>query len=317
MGRVNLAWATCLVLGCCCLTFQAQTHAAQQKKNDDKLKIGNGALLRRMFGNSDTAKPSAEKSRPTQKDAFEATRKRIANDTERLKEKLGFKQPSESDEDRATEQKAAGSSSVADPRGQFAPQMPNRRSISDQMRNQTPATPTAGNIRPPSTEPARLYLGSQTTARQPSSMPSPNSVPRLAISDDRLSDNRLSDSNVAPRNQPRVPAQPTFATPRAEASLPTFDVEGPTPTPVTFGAFGIIVDAKATGLLIKAVKPKSVAAHIGLRPGDTIKNVAGLEVSIVEEIDSLVEVLEPEDEFEITYLRDGKPKTDSFSIPKQ
>ncbi len=323
MGRVNLAWATCLVLGCCCLTFQSQTHAAQQKKNDDQLKIGNGALLRRIFGNSDTAKPNAEKSRPTQKDAFEATRKRIANDTERLKEKLGFKQPSESDEDRATAQNAAGSSSVADPRAQFAPQMPNRRSISDQLRNPTPATPTAGNIRPPSTtEPARLYSGSPPSARQPSGMPSPNSVPRLAISDDRLSDNRLSDNrlsdnNVAPRNQPRVPTQPTYATPRAEASLPTFDVEGPTPTPVTFGAFGIIVDAKATGLLIKAVKPKSVAAHIGLRPGDTIKNVAGLEVSVVEEIDSLVEVLEPEDEFEITYIRDGKPKTDSFSIPKR
>jgi S1-C subfamily serine protease len=120
-----------------------------------------------------------------------------------------------------------------------------------------------------------------------------------------------------PKNQPRVPAEPTYASPPRPlpSSIEETEERRP-PQPATFGAFGIIVDSDETsGLLITSVKPKSLAAHIGLRSGDLIKNVAGLDVSVVEEIDSLVEVLEPEDEFEITFVRDRKSQTQAFSIP--
>ena len=309
MGQMNLAWSTCLALSFISLLPQSYLQAAQQKRSEDSPKFGNGALLRRMFGDSETAKQNAENARTKQKEAFEATRQRIASDTERLKEKLGFKPAEDGDKAPAADPKTSRSNTATEPRAQFAPQPPNRLSITDQSRNLTPATPTAGNARP-QTPMSRTNSASGTGLRPPGGLPTPNvlspsPVPRLAISDDP----------PGPRNQPRVPSQPTFAAPPTTPPLPSYDVEDPKPTPVTFGAFGIIVDTKASGLLIKAVKPKSVAAHIGLRQGDTIKNVAGLDVTGVEEIDSLVEVLEPEDEFEITYIRDGKPTTESFSVP--
>lgn len=325
MARMNHVWSTGLALGFLSLLLPGQLQAApQNKKADDKLKIGNGAILRRMFGDAESAKKSVEKAKTAQKEALESTRQRINNETERLKEKLGFKQPSTDSEegDVGVDQSSASrdpnrTNPTNEPRRQFSPQLPNNRlSISDQRRNQTPATAASGIVPPTSPSSARSKPGAVKPGSPPSALPTPMEVPRLLISDETPS----------PRNQPRVPNQPTFAAPLAPTPfqtpgipgpMPAEEVSDPQPQPATFGAFGIIVDAKATGLLIKAVKPKSVAAHIGLRPGDTIKNVAGLDVSVVEEIDSLVEVLEPEDEFEITFLRDGKPQTDSFSIPKK
>jgi hypothetical protein len=313
MGRTNNSWSTILTLGFVALLLPGQLFAAQQKSNDDKLKIGNGAILRRLFGDAESNKQKMEKARTAQKETFDATRQRLASETERLKEKLGFKQPAEKEEPRdeeptIAERNPVRNSSTVEPRSQFAPQAPNRLSISDQARNRTPATPAAAIVRPPA-QPLNTQ-GRAAPNRPATNPPSANQVPRLVISDDA----------PAPRNQPRVPSQPTFVSPPAGTTATnssTLEVEDPKPTPATFGAFGIIVDAKASGLLIKAIKPKSVAATIGLRPGDQITNVAGLDVTAVEEIDSLVEVLEPEDEFEITFYRDGKTQTETFSIPKQ
>ena len=53
MGRTNNSWSTILTLGFVALLLPGQLFAAQQKSNDDKLKIGNGAILRRLFMNQE------------------------------------------------------------------------------------------------------------------------------------------------------------------------------------------------------------------------------------------------------------------------
>lgn len=70
------------------------------------------------------------------------------------------------------------------------------------------------------------------------------------------------------------------------------------------------------GLRILSVKTRSVAEKIGLRAGDVLVSVAGLEIEHVQEIDSLVEVLEAGDAFEIEFLRQGKPERQEFIVPE-
>lgn len=323
MRRTRIFRSVLFVVGFVLLLSQTQLHAAQQR-NDEKQKFGNGALLRRMFGSGEAAKDSAkqslEKARTAQKEALEATRRRISSDAEKLKETLGFKQPAENREE--AEKKAAvnrnsGPASPAlEPRNQFAPQAPQRRSIADDSRERTPAT----------------AISRATPRTNGPNQAKPNALPggapnRLETQSRNLQvpEFSIGDNAPAPRNQPRVPTQPTFAaTPpatadlkhRADASI--LEMEENKPQSKTFGAFGVIVADDATaGLRIQSVKQKSVAASIGLRQGDTIKSIAGLDVTAVEEIDSLVEVLEPEDEFEIVFIRDGKSQTETFSIPKK
>ncbi|MDP1562391.1 MAG: hypothetical protein Q8M16_13520, partial [Pirellulaceae bacterium] len=227
MARMNHVWSTCLAFGFLSLLLQGQLHAApQNKKNDDKLTIGNGAILRRMFGDAESAKKSVDKARTAQKEALESTRQRINNETERLKEKLGFKQPStESEEgDAGIDQSTANrqpnrTNSANEPRSQFSPQLPNRLSISDQRRNQTPATPTAGIVPPPSSTSARSKSIALKPGSPPSALPTPTDVSRLLITDETPS----------PRNQPRVPIQPTFAAPLASTPFQAPGVPSSTP----------------------------------------------------------------------------------------
>lgn len=325
MVRTRLFQLVLLVAGCVLVLSETQLHAAPQR-NEEKQKFGNGALLRRMFGAGEAAKDSAkqslEKARTAQKEALEATRRRISSDAEKLKETLGLKQPAENLEE--TEKKAAANriagqtSPALEPRNQFAPQAPQRRSIADDSRERTPAKAISG-----ATPRANA---SNSFQPKPNALPGagPNQV-KNQPRDIQVPELSITDETPAPRNQPRVPTQPTFAaapptipTANQGTDAPIVETEETKPQPKTFGAFGVIVSDDATaGLSIKSVKPKSVAASIGLRSGDTIKNVAGLDVTVVEEIDSLVEVLEPEDEFEITFIRDGKSQTQTFSIPKK
>ncbi|MBL8889682.1 MAG: PDZ domain-containing protein [Planctomycetaceae bacterium] len=325
MGRARIIRSVLFVFGFALVFSETPLHAVQQR-NDEKVKIGNGALLRRMFGAGDAAKDSAkqslEKARTAQKEALDATRQRLSSDAEKLKEKLGLKQPDENtaqaEAPPADQSKGEPAKRALEPRNQFAPKAPQRRSIADDTRERTPATAISGAT------PRTNLSNSLETKPNASSSGAPNRL-KTQARDVQVPELSITDAAPAPRNQPRVPAQPTFATPPPATSIasqgtdvPAVEMEDPKPQPKTFGAFGVIVsDDVAEGLRIKAVKPKSVAANIGLRPGDTIKNVAGLDVTVVEEIDSLVEVLEPEDEFEITFSRDGKPQTQNFSIPKK
>ncbi len=310
MGQMKFARVAFCCVGFTFLTLQPWALGAQERRNDEKIQIGNGAILRRLFGDGEP-KPAKEKARTTPQDALTATRERITSDAEKLKEKLGIKDsPNRPDGDAVSKpvgnRNANRANSNVKPNSAFAPQAANRSPAATPNRNKTNATPTAGTTRPKAVASAdklpRVPITKPSTSANP-----PIQVPRLELSDDV----------PEPKNQPRVPAEPTYASPPRPlpSSIEETEERRP-PQPATFGAFGIIVDSDETsGLLIKSVKPKSLAAHIGLRSGDLIKNVAGLDVSVVEEIDSLVEVLEPEDEFEITFVRDRKSQTQAFSIP--
>jgi hypothetical protein len=178
--------------------------------------------------------------------------------------------------------------------------------------------------------------------------------PRVAAG--RITDNQLGLDpryNVAPpgpRNQPRVPSRPSSATvgsgalgstsigtigdSNLELVSPTrgavsnsarrsvsesLEIEEVAPPPAGYGAFGIMAEEPSPtrpGLRILSVKTRSVAEKIGLTAGDVLVSVAGLEIEHVQEIDSLVEVLEAGDAFEIEFLRQGKPQRQEFIVPE-
>jgi hypothetical protein len=317
-----------LLVGGACAVPEAE---AQQRK-DDSPRFGNGAFLRRIFGEPEPPKKSAAKGKTPERLSLEASRQRFKEDTDKLKEKLGFGPTREPGSGLAQGQISDREASL--PRSQFAPQSPTRQSISDYgdaLSGQTPPL-HFGNPALSGSPPTRSASAPGLAAAPASGSPRLTPPPTWRPEAPERSENSVMD--LGPRNQPKVPAQPTLAVRPSSTPLPsatkvanpdsaviagsTTDAteDGP---PTTFGAFGIIVDSKASGpgLAIKAVRPKSIAATIGLKPGDVLQNVAGLDIGVVQEIDSLVEVLEPEDEFEITFVRQGKPQTQTFSVPQK
>ncbi|MDA8369589.1 MAG: trypsin-like peptidase domain-containing protein [Nocardiopsaceae bacterium] len=70
-------------------------------------------------------------------------------------------------------------------------------------------------------------------------------------------------------------------------------------------------DEKAGG---EAVEPDGPADKAGLQPGDVIVEFDGTEVSDSQELLSLVSEKKPDDEVEITYERDGKPRSTSLTL---
>ena len=178
--------------------------------------------------------------------------------------------------------------------------------------------------------------------------------PRVAagrITDNPLGlDPRYNLAPPGPRNQPRVPSRPSSATVGSgalgstssgaigdgnlERVTPTrvaesdsvrrsvsesLEIEEVAPPQAGYGAFGIMAEEPSPtrpGLKILSVKTRSVAEKIGLRAGDVLVSVAGLEIEHVQEIDSLVEVLEAGDAFEIEFLRQGKPQRQEFIVPE-
>jgi len=332
---IRLKFAGILVVWLLVAAAVEPLQAAPQRK-DEAPKFGNGAMLRRIFGDGEKTKQAVEKAKTAQRDSLEATRQRFKRDSDTLKEKLGFQsKPDEAPS--ATAASQAGRIADEPPHRfslPFAPQQPDRLSISDRQDPRATAPILPASVLRSNNNPNALStransnvagdmdgqnsaVGSGVGMTGPRQPAAPRPIPAAS-----------SAFEPAPRNQPRVPSQPTFASP--QTLLPTESIgnragsilerglELPTNAPPSFGAFGIIVETSETvpGLVIKSIKPKSVAAHAGLQPGDVIKNVAGLDVKFVEEVDSLVEVLEPEDEFEITFLRKGKSQTKTFSLPQ-
>jgi hypothetical protein len=304
-------------------TLSVSELAAQQKK-DDPPRFGNGVLLRRIFGESESPKATAPKPKPAERMSLEASRQRLKEDTDKLKDKLGL--GSNRDPGNAVAQgRISDQGANVTPRTQFAPQASARQTLSDYGDVASATAPQLhfGNPQPAGSQATRAMAASAVPVTPPKMTPPPTWRPDVPGRPEN------SVMEVGPRNQPRVPAQPTRAvvppsgqqasaiSGQPERADATPDAESATPT--TFGAFGIIVDPKAAGpgLTIRAVRPKSIAATIGLKSGDILKNVAGLDIGVVQEIDSLVEVLEPDDEFEITFIRQGKPQTQTFSVPQK
>lgn len=350
MSQVRFrVWAGVMAFGISCGWSALAQAAPQQGKESPR--FGNGAFLKRVFGGSndqsqakaadlskrpaqqnsvektaDKAKASWDQARNATREGWEAGRQRLKADSDKLRERLGIKSGEEEAElaanddlelpnsgreaanagrepavawrpDRSDE--AANQST--EPRSKFAPQGGARSSISDQTE--------------------RGVVARSASDRRP--VPGRNSgdaVARPSPLGGSLGDSgRLggSDRMPGPVNQPRVPAAPTFA-PASSSSRSVVGAVDASPVEAKFGAFGALAapaTSAGSGLLIKAVRPKSIAAQLGLLPGDLITNVAGLSVDFIEEIDSLVEVLEAEDEFDLTFQRGGKSQSKSFRMP--
>lgn len=245
-----------------------------------KFKLGNGALLRKVFGKEDPKsddskeKKQPEKAEPkkslwpspgdsktkSERPSFDETRRKLEEDARRLQEDLRkkFKSPFQNN-----------------------PQTPSRES-----------KPSLSAYAP-TTDPAVNRNGLRSVMDQSQSKPTVNPY----IASGRM------PRNAGPQNQPRVPApnrQPTIA--RSPATN-----DGQIPAAAAGPGFGIIGRPTAGGgIQVTDVRPDSMADSIGVRRGDVLTSVAGLELSAVEEIDAITNVLQKEDQFEVFFNRNGK-----------
>lgn len=262
-----------------------------------KLKIGNGALLKKMFGGRDDRddkpkdrEPERERepekkapwydfeaarknrSEPRQplaapgRESFEQTRKRLEDDARRMQDELRQKLAAPFQRPPASAQRNAADALTGRP---------------------TPVDPPTG--------PRSMASVLDGTNRKPE--------PLVRSGMQR---------SVGPQNQPRISAQTRRPTEQPDP-IPT---QGTTLDSVGGGDPGFGVAGKSLGkrgIQVTQVQPGSAAESIGIRPGDVLENVAGLELSSVEEIDAITNVLQPEDQFEVAFRRDGKPETRMLS----
>lgn len=83
--------------------------------------------------------------------------------------------------------------------------------------------------------------------------------------------------------------------------------------------FGINVqvDFAKSALKILAVSPRSHAKKYGLRQGDLIVEVAGAKPTHIEDVDSLLRILGPDEQFELDLIRNGKRVTKLINGPEE
>lgn len=259
-----------------CLTLPGDAFGFQ------KLKIGNGALLRKMFGGRDddpspkkaekppakAAEKKAESKLPfgssMSRSAFEETRRKLEEDARRMQDDLRNRFKSPFSTNRET-----------------SPQVP------------TPASPQA----------MKSVMSGQAAQR--------NTAQPLVRSG-------ITPRDAGPQNQPRVTAE--SRRPRTPTTPPqlTFDQPAPAQQPPgglpTGPGFGVIgTTAAGGGIQVRQVKPGSAAESIGIRPGDLLENVAGLDLSAVEEIDAITNVMQDGDQFEVAFRRNGQRQSRMLS----
>ena len=69
------------------------------------------------------------------------------------------------------------------------------------------------------------------------------------------------------------------------------------------------VPAGTKGVYIGKVRPKTVAAHHDLKPGDIITSFAGKRVRTMVALDQMVETLKVGDKATVKFLRDGQDQS--------
>lgn len=259
-----------------CLTLPGDAFGFQ------KLKIGNGALLRKMFGGRDDEATPKKAEKPPAKatdkkgesklpfgssmsrSAFEETRRKLEEDARRMQEDL---------------------------RNRFKSPFSTNRETSPQ-----PPSPT-------SSQSMRSVLSAQPTNRN---------VPQPLVR------SGITPRDAGPENQPRVTAESRRPrTPSTPSQLPvpplTTAQQAPRGLPAGPG-FGVIgISATGGGIQVRQIKPGSAAESIGIQPGDILENVAGLDLSAVEEIDAITNVMQEGDQFEVAFRRNGKPQSRTLS----
>lgn len=261
----------------------ALAHPLQERP-----KLGNGALLKRIFGGERNDSPSPASSRNQKPEAdspdntpaarakakLDEARKQFQADAARMQQQLQKRIAGESPNDAA---------SPASPASAAAPAAPVADTLGDQNDFQS-------------------VLESRAALNVANASP-----PIRSINDRSFS----SPAELGPQNQPR-PGQ-------NKTNLPAAALD-PSNTAARTGAlsqgFGVEHSPgfKGQGVQVRRVAPGSIADSLGVQQGDVIKSVAGVELSTIEEIDSLTKILQPEDQFEVFFERNGKTVSKMMSL---
>lgn len=69
-----------------------------------------------------------------------------------------------------------------------------------------------------------------------------------------------------------------------------------------------------SGALVVGIDPRSPAAKAGIRPGDVIVEIAGREITIIEDVIAELREHEPGERVDVKLLRDGEPQTVSVRL---
>jgi serine protease Do len=67
-------------------------------------------------------------------------------------------------------------------------------------------------------------------------------------------------------------------------------------------------DGETGGLVVQRVDPSGAAAAAGIRAGDVIISVGGVEIRREEDLTSIVDIMHAGDQIEFQILRRGKPE---------
>lgn len=262
-----------------------QAHARQ-----DRGKFGSGALLKKLFGNdrSDSEdKAKAEKAAALAKEIAEKEK----NLAQRSREKLeATRLQMQRDAERVQQKlKQTFGGSIGD-----APRTSDDSTDPEQNKtiSNVPIIKAGPGMSSVLESNKRPY-----PVRNASSPKVPNNMGQVTPS----------PLSVGPRNQPRVRPEAT-ATPAG-----TSEVDPNSRT------FGILADQQhnGKGIRVQQVAANSLAQSIGIKPGDVLQSIAGLDLSEVSEIDGITKVLQDDDQFEIYFTRNGKTVSKVMSLDGQ
>lgn len=143
--------------------------------------------------------------------------------------------------------------------------------------------------------------------REPTPAQRPNSgEANGGVATDRLSDGsgrlphsnapgfRLSDSGVLP-----LPGSPLRAPDEAAERLPAPPRQG----------FGLVLADRDENLFVQTVEPGGNAAEAGLRRGDQVVQLGGIEVHSIAEFDEITGIMKPGDQIDLVFSREGEKST--------
>lgn len=83
-----------------------------------------------------------------------------------------------------------------------------------------------------------------------------------------------------------------------------------------FGIHGVLGRHRSEGVMVEYVIPGSVAAKVGLRPGDVLLTLAGKPIHSLEDIRTVFNGLRTGQKLDATFSRKGKTLASTIALPK-
>ncbi len=127
-----------------------------------------------------------------------------------------------------------------------------------------------------------------------------------------------------PQHQPTLAAPntrmptPEFAAPRLPEYRQPETTNAGRPQQVPAG-FGIVLVEQKDRLVVAEITPDSNAAQAGLRRGDVITQIGGVDISTLDEFDEITRLMQNGDQIEFEFARNGKTSkvSVSYGSPEQ